>query len=56
MFKSKTILFGSLLTLASIIQMLVPFLPPKYIGIAGAVVGASIIALRFVTNLPLDRK
>ena len=55
-FKSKTVLFGLLLTLASIAQMFVPFLPPEHIGIAGAVIGAIVVALRFVTTLPLDQK
>ena len=54
--KSKTVLFGLLLTIASIAQMLVPFLPPEYIGMVGTVVGIAVIVLRFVTSLPLDQK
>ena len=56
MFKSKTILFGLLLTIASVIQMLVPFLPPQYMGAVGTVVGVAVIVLRFVTTLPLSEK
>lgn len=54
--KSRTILFGLLLTLASIAQMFVPYFPPEYIGIGGTIVGAVVVFLRFVTTLPLDQK
>lgn len=54
--KSKTILFGLLLAVASIAQLFVPFLPAEYIGIAGACVSAAVIALRFATTLPLSEK
>ena len=54
--KSRTVKFGLLLTLASIVQMFVPFLPAEYIGIAGAVIGAVVVALRFVATLPLAEK
>ena len=30
--KSKTLMFGLLLTLASVAQILVPYLPPAYVG------------------------
>jgi hypothetical protein len=54
--KSRTVIFGMLLTLASVAQMLVPYLPPQYIGAAGTAVGVVVIILRFVTTLPLDQK
>lgn len=54
--KSKTVLFGLLLAVASIVQLFVPFLPAEYVGIVGAVVGAIVIALRFVTTLPLSER
>ena len=54
--KSKTILFGLLLSIASVVQMFVPFFPPQYVGIAGAVVGSCVIVLRFLTTLPLSSK
>ena len=54
--KSKTILFGLLLAVASVIQVFVPFLPAEYVGHVGAVVGACVIVLRFLTTLPLDQK
>jgi hypothetical protein len=54
--KSRTVLFGLLLTVASIAQMLVPFFPPQYVGIAGTAIGIAVIVLRFVTSLPLDQK
>lgn len=56
MFKSKTIAFGLLLTVASIAQALVPFFPPEYVGAAGTVIGIIVIVLRFFTSLPLDKK
>lgn len=54
--KSRTVLFGLLLTVASALQMFVPFLPPEYIGPAGAGIGAAIILLRFLTTVPLSEK
>lgn len=54
--KSKTVLFGLLLTLFSIAQVLIPFFPPEYIGFAGSVIGIIVIILRFLTSLPLDQK
>ena len=54
--KSKTLIFGAALTVASVLQMFVPFLPAQYIGITGAVIGAVVIILRFVTSVPLDEK
>lgn len=54
--KSKTLIFGAALTIASVVQVFVPFLPTQYVGIAGAVVGAVVIILRFVTSVPLDQK
>lgn len=54
--KSRTIRFGLALTVASCVQMFVPFLPPKYVGIVGAVVGTVVIVLRFITTLPLSQK
>lgn len=54
--KSRTVLFGLLLTIASIVQILVPFFPPEYVGIAGTVTGIIVIVLRFVTTLPLNGK
>lgn len=54
--KSKTVLFGLLLTIASILQMFVPFFPTEYVGIAGTVIGAVVVMLRFLTTLPLDQK
>ncbi len=54
--KSRTVLFGLLLTLASVVQVVVPFLPPHLIGPVGAGVGIAVIVLRFVTTLPLDQR
>jgi len=54
--KSKTILFGLLLAIASVAQIFVPFLPPEYVGPVGAGVGAAVILLRFLTTVPLSEK
>lgn len=54
--KSKTVLFGLLLALASAVQLFVPFFPAEYVGYAGAIIGASIIILRFLTTVPLSEK
>ncbi len=54
--KSKTLLFGAALTVASVVQVFVPFLPAGYVGVTGAVIGAVVIVLRFVTTVPLDEK
>ena len=54
--KSRTILFGLLLALASAIQAFVPFLPPQYIDLVGAGVSAAIIVLRFLTTVPVAEK
>lgn len=54
--KSKTVLFGLLLTLASAVQLFIPFLPPEYMGLVGAGIGAAVIVLRFLTTLPLNEK
>ena len=53
---SKTIIFGLLLAIASAVQLFIPFFPSEYVGYAGAVVGAAIIILRFLTTVPLDKK
>ena len=34
--KSRTVLFGLLLAVASALQIFVPFLPPEYVGLVGA--------------------
>ena len=54
--KSKTVLFGLLLTLASIAEMYVQFLPKELIGPVGVTIGAITIFLRFLTTIPLDEK
>jgi hypothetical protein len=54
--KSRTVRFGLLLTIASVAQMLAPFFPPEYVGVAGTVTGITVVVLRFVTTLPLDQK
>lgn len=54
--KSKTILFGLLLTIASIVQMFVPYFPQEYIGIGGTIIGAVVVFLRFLTTIPLSEK
>jgi hypothetical protein len=54
--KSKTIIFGLALAIASAVQLFVPFLPQQYVGIAGAVIAAIIIVLRFLTTIPLSEK
>lgn len=54
--RSKTLVFGLLLTIASAVQVFVPFLPQEYVGIAGSIIGAIIIILRFVTSVPLSEK
>lgn len=54
--KSKTLMFGLLLTLASIAQMLVPYLPPAYVGASGAATGVAVIVLRFLTSIPINEK
>jgi len=53
---SKTVLFGLLLSIASAVQLFVPFLPQEYVGYAGAAIGATIIILRFLTTVPMDKK
>lgn len=40
--KSRTVLFGLLLTVASMIQVFIPYLSPEYVGPVGAVVGAAV--------------
>jgi hypothetical protein len=55
-FKSKTVLFGLLLTIASIIQVVVPFLPIHLVGPVGTITGIIVIILRFVTTIPLGEK
>lgn len=55
-FKSKTVLFGLLLTLASIAEMYVQFLPKELVGPVGVTIGAVTIFLRFLTTVPLDEK
>lgn len=54
--KSRTVLFGLLLTVASIIQVAAPFLPPELVGPVGVASGIAVIILRFVTTLPIDQK
>ena len=54
--KSKTLMFGFLLTLASVAQMLVPYLPPAYVGMAGTATGVAVIVLRFLTSIPINEK
>ncbi len=54
--KSKTLMFGFLLTLASVAQMLVPYLPPAYVGLAGTATGVAVIVLRFLTSIPISEK
>jgi hypothetical protein len=53
---SKTVLFGLLLSIASAVQLFVPFFPQEYIGYAGAIIGAVIIILRFLTTVPVSEK
>lgn len=54
--KSKTVLFGLLLTIASMIQVFIPYLPPEYVGPVGSGVGAAVILLRFMTTVPIAEK
>ena len=54
--KSKTVLFGLLLTIASIAEMYVQFLPKDLTGPVGVTIGAITIFLRFLTTVPLDEK
>lgn len=54
--KSRTVLFGLLLTIASMVQMFIPYLPQEYTGPVGAVVGAAVILLRFLTTVPVREK
>lgn len=54
--KSRTVLFGLLLSVASALQMFVPFLPPEYVGPVGAGIGAVVILLRFLTTVPVSEK
>ena len=49
-------MFGFLLTLASVAQMLVPYLPPNYVGLAGTATGVAVIVLRFLTSIPVNEK
>jgi len=55
-FRSKTLMFGAALTVASVVQVFVPFLPPQHVGVAGAVIGAIVIILRFLTTEPVAEK
>jgi len=54
--KSRTVLFGLLLAIASMIQLFLPYLPPEYVGPVGAGIGAAVILLRFLTTVPLSDK
>lgn len=54
--KSRTVLFGLLITLASMIQVFLPYLPAEYVGPVGAGVGAAVILLRFLTTVPIAEK
>lgn len=54
--KSKTVMFGLLLSIASAVQLFVPFFPAEYVGYAGATIGAAIIILRFLTTVPVSEK
>lgn len=54
--KSKTVLFGLLLSLASIAQVMVPYMPVHLIGPVGTGVGIAVIVLRFLTTVPLSEK
>lgn len=55
-FKSKTVFFGLLLTIASIAEMYVQFLPKELIGPVGVTIGAITVFLRFLTTVPLEEK
>lgn len=55
-FKSKTVLFGLLLTIASIAEMYVQFLPKELMGPVGVTIGAITVFLRFLTTVPLEEK
>lgn len=51
--KSKTVLFGSLLTALGMIEQFMPFLPIQYVGAVGAATGVATIILRFLTKAPV---
>ena len=57
-FKSKTVLFGLLLAVASWAQVVVVGLPlpAEVVGLLGTFIGAAIIWLRSVTTVPLSDK
>ena len=55
-FKSKTVLFGLFLTITSIAEMYVQFLPKELIGPVGVTIGAITVFLRFLTTVPLEEK
>lgn len=42
--------------IASVAQVFVPYLPQEYVGIAGASISAVVIALRFITTIPVTDK
>lgn len=55
-YKSRTIIFGLLLAIASAAELLVPFLPQQYVGIVGALIAGGIIILRYLTTTPLGAR
>lgn len=57
-FKSKTVIFGLLLAVASWAQsvILAAPLPPDVLAIVGTLTGAAIIWLRSVTTKPVSEK
>lgn len=59
-YKSKTVIFGALLTAAGAIQTALPelqvLLDPTTFGIVTSIVGVTVIVLRFVTSTGLDTK
>ena len=57
-FKSKTVLFGLLLAVASWAQVVVVGLPlpAEVVGLLGTFVCAAVIWLRSVTTVPLNNK
>lgn len=54
--RSKTLWFGTALTIASLVQIAMPYFPMAYAAQAGAVVGVIVIVLRFLTTVPVSEK
>jgi hypothetical protein len=58
--KSRTVLFGFVVTLLGALQTYLPniqeYIAPKTYGLLTAAIGITVIVLRFLTTVPLKQK